>query len=240
MLCERCKMREANIRFTEMVNGVVSEHNLCSQCAKEIDFGQYTGLTGLFDSDYPIGKLLSQILGVGGGSTPSDEAELENLVCPTCHTSYGDFVKNSRFGCPDCYHMFDLLISDKLKQLHGSDTHTGKHAGQEPAESAESLMEKPLSGEEQIELLRSLLKDAVAEEDFESAAKLRDQIRALEKAENEKAEKEASEETAEEAPAEEAPEEEGSEDTGPGDPQDPAKPEEASGEDPEEEGDGES
>ena len=56
MLCERCKIREANIRYTEVVGGVATEHNLCSHCAKEIDFGQYTGLAGLFDSEYPIGK----------------------------------------------------------------------------------------------------------------------------------------------------------------------------------------
>ena len=44
MLCEKCKVREANIKYTEIINGVKTEHNLCSHCAKEIDFGQYTAL----------------------------------------------------------------------------------------------------------------------------------------------------------------------------------------------------
>lgn len=180
MLCEKCKIREANIRYTEVINGVATEHNLCSHCAKEIDFGHYTGLAGLFDAEYPIGKILSQLLGVGGREEDAQAKELGNLVCPTCQTSYGDFVKNSEFGCPDCYRMFDLLISDKLKQLHGSDTHTGKRpAGEE--EEQENLLEKPLSVDEQISLLRSRLQEAIAEEDYEAAAEYRDQIHALEK-----------------------------------------------------------
>lgn len=181
MLCEKCKVREANIRYTEVINGVATEHNLCSHCAKEMDFGHYTGLAGLFDAEYPIGKILSQLLGVGGREEDAQAKELENLVCPTCRTSYGDFVKNSEFGCPDCYRMFDLLISDKLKQLHGSDTHTGKHPAGEEDEEQESLLEKPLTIEEQIGLLRSKLQEAVAEEDYEAAAHYRDEIRGLEK-----------------------------------------------------------
>lgn len=120
MLCERCKIREANIQYTEIVNGVKKEHNFCAQCARELDFGPYSAI---FDSDFPLGKLLSGLLGVG------DVHEKENthqVVCPTCKTSYEEFVKNSRFGCPDCYGVFDLLISDNIKQLQGSDTHKGK------------------------------------------------------------------------------------------------------------------
>jgi len=181
MLCEKCKVREANIRYTEVVNGVATEHNLCSHCAREMDFGQYAGLAGLFDSDYPIGKLLSQLLGLGNGEEREQAEELANLVCPTCRTSYGDFVKNSQFGCPDCYHMFDLLISDKLKQLHGSDTHTGKRPAGEADEAEEDVFEKPLSREEERKLLRSKLQEAIADEDFEAAAAYRDEIRALEK-----------------------------------------------------------
>ena len=80
MLCERCKIREANIRYTEVVGGVATEHNLCSHCAKEIDFGQYTGLAGLFDSEYPIGKLLSQLLGLGEGRQKEQSEEIAKDV----------------------------------------------------------------------------------------------------------------------------------------------------------------
>ena len=50
MLCERCRQREANIKYTEVINGVKTEHSLCAQCAKEMDFGSY--YAALFDGDY--------------------------------------------------------------------------------------------------------------------------------------------------------------------------------------------
>ncbi len=188
MLCERCKVREANIHYTEVNNGVATEHHLCSHCAREMDFGPYAGFAGIFDSELPIGKLLSQLFGLSGAAEANLSEEVESLVCPTCQTSYGDFVKNSQFGCPDCYHMFDLLISDKLKQLHGSDTHKGKSpAGQSvaPEEAQEvSVFEKPLTTEERIQILRSKLQESIGEEDYESAAQYRDEIRALEKEKN--------------------------------------------------------
>ena len=122
MLCERCKIREANIQYTEIANGVRTEHNYCAQCAKEMDFGPYSAI---FEGEFPLGKLLSGLLGV-----PGEEAEEEKtgqIICPTCGTSYDDFVKNSRFGCADCYSVFDLLIHDKIRQLQGNVRHTGKH-----------------------------------------------------------------------------------------------------------------
>ena len=36
MLCEKCKIREANIKYTEIINGVKTEHNLCSVPGKWI------------------------------------------------------------------------------------------------------------------------------------------------------------------------------------------------------------
>ena len=79
----------------------------------------------ILDGEFPLGKLLSGLLGL-----EDDEEETDvrgKVVCPTCGTSFDDFVENSRFGCPDCYGVFDLFISDKMKQLQGSGNHKGKH-----------------------------------------------------------------------------------------------------------------
>ncbi|HIZ44635.1 MAG TPA: UvrB/UvrC motif-containing protein [Firmicutes bacterium] len=178
MLCEKCKMREANIRYTEVVGGVKTEHNLCSHCAKEMDFGHYTAM---FDTDYPIGKLLSDLFGLDMEQGDSDDQALNQVVCPTCHTAYSDFVRDSRFGCPDCYRVFDLLMSENIKKIQGSDTHTGKHplyvhgedgirgeADRGSAAPADSLA-----------LLQSKLREAVEEEEYELAAKYRDEIKEL-------------------------------------------------------------
>lgn len=205
MLCERCKIREANIQYTEVINGVKTEHNLCAQCAKELDFGPYSAI---FDGDFPLGKLLSGLLGIG---EEHQEEKMYQVVCPSCRTSYEEFIKDSRFGCPDCYGVFDLLISDNIKQLQGNDSHRGKRpryraaedGTQEPVQggdaagsgsaSAEPGQGGVLTGvekmrapgraernvEEQIRILKARLEDALEREEYEAAAQCRDKIKEL-------------------------------------------------------------
>lgn len=196
MLCEKCKIREANIKYTEIINGVKTEHNLCSHCAKEMDFGQYTAL---LDGEFPLGKLLSGLLGLEEDEEETDERS--RVVCPTCGTSFDDFVQNSRFGCPDCYGVFDLFISDKIKQLQGSESHRGKTpkimAGKEKcvAEGGKGVPQDVLKeakekteGEasadrpnwyKEVADLEKQLKEALKTEDYEMAVVCRDKIRAL-------------------------------------------------------------
>ena len=206
MLCERCKIREANIQYTEIANGVRTEHNYCAQCAKEMDFGPYSAI---FEGEFPLGKLLSGLLGV-----PGEEAEEEKtgqFICPTCGTSYDDFVKNSRFGCADCYSVFDLLIHDKIRQLQGNVRHTGKHpkfqkikadpfhltscdqpekgtADMTPANREEQTLNTDAAVENETQLqirkLEARLREAVRAEEYEIAAECRDQIRALKEAQS--------------------------------------------------------
>ena len=121
MICEKCRIREANIKYTEVIGGVKTEHNLCSQCAQEMDFGQYSAI---FDGEFPLGKLLSGLLGLSSPASRPQKAE--EVVCPNCKTSYEEFISNSRFGCADCYHVFDLLIGEKIKKLQENASHTGK------------------------------------------------------------------------------------------------------------------
>lgn len=196
MLCEKCKVREANIKYTEIINGVKTEHNLCYHCAKEMDFGQYTAL---LDGEFPLGKLLSGLLGLEEDEEETDERF--RVVCPTCGTSFDDFVQNSRFGCPDCYGVFDLFISDKIKQLQGSESHRGKipkiMAGKEKS-AAGNRKEVPQdvlleAGEKTVNDmdtarpdwwkeaadLEKQLKEALKTEDYEMAAVCRDKIRVL-------------------------------------------------------------
>lgn len=200
MLCERCKIREANIQYTEVIGGVKTEHNLCAQCAKELDFGPYSAI---FDGDFPLGKLLSGLLGIG---EEHKEEKMHQVVCPTCKTSYEEFIKNSRFGCPDCYGVFDLLISDNIKQMQGSDSHTGKRpryraaedGTQEPVRKGDAVPAPPDADipvsvgeqgtapekaernvEEQIRVLKARLQDALAREEYEAAAQCRDKIKEL-------------------------------------------------------------
>ncbi|MDF2886716.1 MAG: UvrB/UvrC protein [Lacrimispora sp.] len=182
MLCEKCKIREANIQYTEVVNGVKKEHHFCAQCAKEMDFGVYAAI---FDGEFPLGKLLSGLLGIE--DTEKGPDKLQQIACPTCGTGYSDFVKDSRFGCADCYSVFGPLIEDSIKQLQGSLMHTGKtpifqrmdydSQGEELTEESSDTN----SDKNQLLELDAKLKEALRFEDYETAAVCRDRINELKK-----------------------------------------------------------
>ena len=120
-------------------------------------------------------------------------------------------MKNSRFGCADCYSVFDLLINDKIKQLQGNVRHTGKHpkfqkikadpfhltsSGQPVEEIAANAVtgsegqdaNVASKGENEVQAqickLEARLREAVRTEEYEVAAECRDQIRALKEAQS--------------------------------------------------------
>lgn len=184
MLCEKCKKNTATFHYTEVVNGVKNEHHLCAECAANTDVSYYSSI---FDNDMNLTQLLSGIL--GGRSLFADsgkEDPARQVQCPKCHTTYGEFVANSSFGCSECYEVFGPLISDTIKKLQGSDRHVGKkpmlygmqdkrdeNAGAVAEETAQADARK------EIDFLSKKLKEAVADEDFAEAAKLRDLIAGL-------------------------------------------------------------
>lgn len=209
MLCEHCKKREATVKYVEVINGVKTEHNLCAQCAAHIDIGQYSAL---FEGEFPLGKLLSGLLGIEDPSRTN--GQYAGVVCPRCGTTYEEFVKNSRFGCEDCYSVFDPLLGDHIRRLQGSGRHVGKKPADWEARMEESLGERKdlkavdenagekagetegenavsRSSADRIRMLELRLKDALRKEDYEQAAALRDEIREL----KEQTEKGAKEET---------------------------------------------
>ncbi len=180
MLCERCKIREANIQYTEVINGSRTEHHFCAQCARDLDFGQYSAL---FDGEFPFAEFLSALL---GGETPAKKQEkYQQIVCPTCGMTYEEFVKNSCFGCADCYGVFDVLIHDNIKQIQGSDCHKGKKPLYQNTDGDPEVVPEAgepaaqASAEEQIRSLERKLRDALRKEEYETAAWCRDRIRDL-------------------------------------------------------------
>ncbi len=172
MLCERCKIRESNIQYTEVNNGIVKEHHLCSQCASEMDFGPYSAI---FDVELPLGKLLSGLLGL-------DETREEDIhvTCPTCGTTYNDFLKDSQFGCQDCYAIFDIIIADDIKKLQGNERHKGKTPINKKGKQVQSI-QIPTPSMQSVDILRLQLQEALGIEDYEAAAKYRDLLREIEK-----------------------------------------------------------
>lgn len=120
MLCDKCKKREATIQVTQVVNGESQVYNLCAECANDSEFGM------LFEPGL-LNQILSGVLGLAGVTPETEETSpYAQVVCPTCGMNYSDFVKNSRFGCSDCYNTFGLLMKNSIRELQGSDRHIGK------------------------------------------------------------------------------------------------------------------
>ena len=99
MLCEKCGKNPATFHYTEVINGVKNEHHLCAECAANTDVSYYSNV---FDSDMNITDLLAGLLS-GGQGISDDRSDPASMVrCPRCGMTYGEFIRNSTFGCSDC------------------------------------------------------------------------------------------------------------------------------------------
>ncbi|MDK2856257.1 MAG: protein arginine kinase activator [Bacillota bacterium] len=171
MLCENCKKRPATVYVRRSINGVTTEAHLCEECARER--GELNFLTGpsFTFPDLSLGSLFSSLLDhlpvAPGGSLLTGTT----LRCPECGLTYGDFRERGRLGCARCYTTFREQLEPLIRRLQGG----LRHAGKVPRRSGGALRVK-----HDLETLRRRLKEAVSREAFEEAARLRDEIRALE------------------------------------------------------------
>ena len=121
MLCEKCEIREANIKYTEVFNGVKTEHNLCAQCAKEMDSG--TSTRRLIDGRISAWENCCRAFWDWTDASASQAPKVRMMVCPTCgHNVRGVCGRTAVSAAPDCYHVFDPLLGEKIKKLQGNST----------------------------------------------------------------------------------------------------------------------
>jgi protein arginine kinase activator len=166
MRCDHCGTNEAVIHLTQIVNNQMSTFHLCEACAEE------KGLEpGVSAGNFPLTDFLAQMgkgAEVGAAAPPG--------ACAFCGLRMEDFKKIGRLGCPHCYSTFEAHLRGLLRRLHGGTQHVGKVYL--PPDPTEAERQERLAG------LRRKLSKAIGNEDFERAAQIRDQIRALEAAQN--------------------------------------------------------
>ncbi len=189
MLCEVCNMRDAKICYTEIINGQKREQYLCEECAaKRTSIMKNPFADGSFSLGGLLAGLISKELNkASGGDKRKTEieskvdADKEELCCSECGMTLKEFRDTGKFGCPNCYKTFEPFFSKNIKIIQATDRHCGKYpknykdiaekAGKEKAEGkAEELSN--------VEMLSIRLQQAVEREDFEEAAKIRDEIKA--------------------------------------------------------------
>ena len=161
MKCDICGKRESTVHLTEIVNDKVTKLHLCEECAKEkgAEMEEHFGLS----------DLLAGLADLGTGLEP--DANLK-VKCSTCGFTYSDFKKVGRLGCSECYEAFKKQLAPLLKRLHSADRHVGK---------VPLTVGKTVKDTITLQELRIRMEKAIQFEEFEEAAKLRDQIKELEK-----------------------------------------------------------
>ncbi|MGE5398704.1 MAG: UvrB/UvrC motif-containing protein [Chitinophagales bacterium] len=167
MFCEECKERPAEVHIGQMVNGKKVELHLCGHCAAKKGFSFFS----LGDA-LSLPKLLGSLFGIGYSPVdPNQQAEM-NGRCPNCGTTFSNIGQQGRLGCRECYSTFQNHLEPILRRIHGNSMHIGKI----PNRGAGRVKLK-----RQIEELKEKLQAAVAREEYEVAAQLRDSVKKLEK-----------------------------------------------------------
>ncbi len=162
--CDKCN-RPATYHSVEIQKGQKIEMHLCDLHTAE------AGLAGK-GSHENISQLLTNFVklqtgGVGLATT--------DVRCEECGLTFSKFREQSLLGCPSCYKAFEGPLSPLLERAHEGGTH---HVGKAPRRAGTGEHRQLLLGR-----LRRRLDEAVAAEDYELAARLRDDIRRHEEAE---------------------------------------------------------
>ena len=170
MLCDNCGKNEANVKYTQIINGVKKEMKLCEKCSRklgidDINFNMpidFSSFLGDLISDYEENNFMPMM------SRPKE------LICKNCNTTYSEFLNTGKFGCAECYDAFSSKIESVLRRIHGSDKYLGRKSKGVVTKPEKLKVEKE---DNKLEKLEKDLKQAIKEERYEDAAKIRDEIK---------------------------------------------------------------
>ena len=161
MKCEICGQNEAAVHIQQIIGSEIYELHICDECAKK------RGISSEEDKiELSVSELLTGLVDVKDAS----EEEAVKPVCPGCGKKFEEFRKDGKLGCMECYNAFHFEINQLLTNLTGNPKHKGKFPSKLNAYNA-ILIAK--------EEVKHKLHQAIAEEDYETAAALRDKIREL-------------------------------------------------------------
>jgi protein arginine kinase activator len=166
MKCQQCE-KPATFHITELTGGQPQELHLCEGCAKQYLTTSDGGAPAVAPT---LANVLAKQLKLGQAA--DELAKLDKRACPVCGITFFEFRNQGRLGCPHDYVCFEKELTPLIANIHGET----KHAGKRPRGQSSGT-------DEQSELikLRRDMDDAKQKEDYERAAKVRDQIRELEK-----------------------------------------------------------
>jgi len=174
MKCDLCN-KPAVVHEVTVRSGIKKEVHLCETHAQEAGI--------MPPGQQPINQLLTQFVisqnlkggGSGGakGATPGTPAVVKpvNKTCGACGMSFAQFRQHGRVGCAECYRAFEDELGPLIERAQNGGTH---HQGKTPQRAGSSIDRQLL-----IQKLLKELDHAVAAEQYERAAKLRDRLSSM-------------------------------------------------------------
>jgi protein arginine kinase activator len=171
MICQDCNENPATFHFTKIVNGEKTSVQLCESCAQ--DKGGFFMMEGA--AGFSINDLLAGLLNIDPAfqqTTPHTNPPHSIVQCEVCKMTFQQFINIGRFGCANCYTAFENRMIPILNRLQSGNI---RHGGKVPERIGGSIHLK-----NKVHGLKEELNSLIAEEEFEKAAVVRDQIRSLE------------------------------------------------------------
>ena len=193
MLCQKCNKKVATVFISTIVNGKNTQMYLCTDCAKEL----HDNMNPDIKIPFPINDILTNMLlsedtineWINEFKDMEDKGQIEELVqhenpetlqhnnqheditCNFCNTSFDEYKKTGKLGCGKCYSTFRKQLKPIIEGIYGYSEHIGKFPKNEF---------KDTEIVKTVEQLKEKLNMAIQEEEYEQAAKLRDEILQLE------------------------------------------------------------
>lgn len=165
MKCQKCA-KPATFHITDIEHGKPREFHFCEEHAQQ-------HLRPQEESEQPsIGELAKKLI-VGGGAsgTSREPSAADKQCCPSCQITFLEFRNSGRLGCPYDYEVFRDELMPLLENIHDETRHSGKVPKRAPRNTQRQTT---------LIQLRNDLKRAIAAEDYETAARVRDKIKAIE------------------------------------------------------------
>jgi len=167
--CSHCK-KPIKVIYKEIVDESIITTEMCADCPV---------LQQKLHGQLPVEKDLEKLT----------EAEA-GLYCGNCRTSLESVKMGNPLGCAQCYEVFgDVLISEltsadavpsRLKKALTTKRGQPIHVGKSPNATG------TITASTRLTALNEALNEALKKENYEQAAWLRDQIKALEERSNER------------------------------------------------------
>ncbi|MCI8362562.1 MAG: hypothetical protein HFJ41_05500 [Clostridia bacterium] len=186
MKCQNCGENEANVKYTQIINGVKKQMSLCDKCAQNLGIDDMQ-----FNMPINFSSFLGDVFDIYEDTLP-EIIKPKTLICDRCNITYDEFLQTGKFGCEECYEVFKTKLDQILKNIHGANRHVGRIGnsmeGSEKSQIVDNYKNDKINEQNvkerkqqksKLEELQERLKQEIKEERYEDAAKTRDEIKKI-------------------------------------------------------------